>query len=122
MKNNKFILAGAILGMLGVALGAFGAHAFEEYLKKAERLDTYETAIKYIFYHALALLFIGNMQQSRWNKYAGNLFIVGTIIFSSSLFLICLTGIKTFGAVAPIGGTALVLGWGMLAWGVLKGD
>lgn len=120
MKNRKFILVGALLGMLGVGLGAFGAHAFEEFLKKIDRLDTYETAVKYLFYHALALLLVGNMSQSRWTKYAGNLFIVGTLIFSSSLLLICLTGIKTFGAVAPIGGTALVLGWGMLAWGALK--
>jgi uncharacterized membrane protein YgdD (TMEM256/DUF423 family) len=54
-------------------------------------------------------------------NWSGNAFLLGTLIFSGSLFLICFTGINVFGAVAPIGGTLLVIGWGLLFWSVLKG-
>ncbi|MCR9063075.1 MAG: DUF423 domain-containing protein [Cytophagales bacterium] len=121
--NKLFLKSGAILGLLAVVIGAFGAHAFKESLVANNCLDTYETAVSYQFYHALALLFSGILSgqiQNKWIRFSGLSFLVGTIIFSGSLYLICLTGIKTFGAVAPIGGTAFIAGWALMFWAFLK--
>lgn len=121
--NKLFLLAGSILGMLGVGLGAFGAHAFKAMLESTGRLDTYETGIKYMFYHALALVLVGILAKDFTAKiltYSGYSFIFGTIIFTGSLLLICFTGIKIFGAVAPIGGTLMLVGWALLFYTVLK--
>ena len=121
--NKLFLLAGSILGMLGVGLGAFGAHAFKAMLESTGRLDTYETGIKYMFYHALALVLVGILAKDFTAKaltYSGYSFIFGTIIFTGSLLLICFTGVKIFGAVAPIGGTLMLVGWALLFYTVLK--
>jgi uncharacterized membrane protein YgdD (TMEM256/DUF423 family) len=121
--NKLFLLAGSVLGMLGVGLGAFGAHAFKAMLESTGRFDTYETGIKYMFYHALALVLVGILAKDFTAKtltYSGYSFIFGTIIFTGSLLLICFTGIKIFGAVAPIGGTLMLVGWALLFYTVLK--
>ena len=118
-----FLQSGAILGALAVALGAFGSHAFKAMLTASNRLDTYETAVKYQFYHAIALILVGilmNTIASKSMTYAGYSFLIGTIIFSGSLYIICFTGVKAFGAVAPIGGLSLIAGWLFLFWGVYK--
>ena len=121
--NKFFILAGSITGMLGVALGAFGAHAFKSFLEGSGRLDTYETAVKYMFYHSLALILVGILHKeipvSAINN-AGWAFLIGIIIFSGSLFLLCATGIKVLGAITPIGGVAMIAGWLLIFWGVYK--
>lgn len=117
------MVSGAVLGMVGVMLGAFGAHALKTFLEANQRLDTFETAVKYQFYHALALLLVGYMAkefpQKTW-LWGGNALLIGVLIFSGALYLICFTGIKTFGAVAPVGGTLLVIGWGLIAWTLAK--
>ncbi|MFN3852343.1 MAG: DUF423 domain-containing protein [Spirosomataceae bacterium] len=122
---NKFLIqSGAILGALGVALGAFGAHALKDMLTASNRLDTFETAVKYQFYHALALILVGILSQNftvKTMNYSGLSMLIGTIIFSGSLYLICFTGIKAFGAIAPIGGTLMIVGWLLLFWSVFKG-
>jgi uncharacterized membrane protein YgdD (TMEM256/DUF423 family) len=124
--NKFFLQSGAILGALGVMVGAFGAHAFKGMLEATGRLDTFETAVKYQFYHALALVLIGILIQNaglaatKWYSWAGYAFLAGTIIFSGALYTICFTGIKAFGAVAPFGGIALIIGWLLLFWGSLK--
>lgn len=121
--NKFFILAGSITGMLGVALGAFGAHAFKSFLESSGRLDTYETAVKYMFYHSLALILIGILHKefpvTAINN-SGWAFLIGIIIFSGSLFLLCATGIKVLGAITPIGGVAMIAGWLLLFLGVYK--
>jgi uncharacterized membrane protein YgdD (TMEM256/DUF423 family) len=112
--QNKFGKIGALLGALGVALGAFGAHALKESLKAAGNFDTFETAVRYQFYGAFSLLILQLLAtkfNNKFNAWAGYLFVVGTLIFSGSLYLICFTGIKTFGAIAPIGGLCLIAGW-----------
>ena len=115
-----FIQMGAILGAVGVGLGAFGAHALKASLEASGRFDTFETAVRYQFYHALALVLVGVLLQNspqtdnRWLVWAGYAFTAGVIVFSGSLYTICFTGIKTFGAIAPIGGTLLIAGWVML--------
>lgn len=121
--NKTFLISGSILGFLAVALGAFGAHALKVFLHSAGNMETFETAVKYQFYHALAMVLTGILAKdfnNKWNKYSGFLFLFGSIIFSGSLYLICFTGIKSFGAVAPIGGTALLLGWLFLMLSFIK--
>jgi uncharacterized membrane protein YgdD (TMEM256/DUF423 family) len=122
--NKFFILAGSITGALGVALGAFGAHALKNFLESSGRLETYETAVKYMFYHALALILVGILSKefpvAALNN-AGWAFLIGIVIFSGSLFLLCATGIKILGAITPIGGVAMIAGWLLLFWGIYKG-
>ncbi len=121
--NRFFLLSGAVIGFAGVALGAFGAHAFKPMLEASGRLDTFETAVKYQFYHALALILTGILFKdfgSASLRYSGMATLAGVIVFSGSLYLICFTGIKAFGAVAPIGGTLLLVGWALLFWTIFK--
>ncbi|TAF96203.1 MAG: DUF423 domain-containing protein [Cytophagia bacterium] len=121
-----FLQMGALLGAVGVGLGAFGAHALKASLEASGRFDTYETAVRYQFYHALALVMLGVLLQNapgtsvKWFTWAGYAFVGGVFIFSGSLYTICFTGIKAFGAIAPIGGTALIAGWLLLLWGAAK--
>lgn len=122
--NKFFLLSGSVMGLLGVAIGAFGAHALKAMLEAAGRADTFETGVRYMFYHAIALVLVGILSKEFPGNtlyWSGNAFILGTLIFSGSLFLICFTGINVFGAVAPIGGTLLIIGWALLFWSVLKG-
>jgi len=126
MTNKLFLQAGAILGALGVVIGAFGAHALKAKLVQTGSADTFETAVKYQFYHALALVLIAILLQNasviaaKWYNWAGYTMLAGVIIFSGALYTICFTGIKTFGAVAPIGGTLMIVGWALLFWGATK--
>ncbi|MGM9508901.1 DUF423 domain-containing protein [Larkinella sp. GY13] len=123
-----FLQSGAILGFLGVALGAFGAHAFRAMLELSKRSDTFETAVKYQFYHALALVAIGILLQlpatsavsAKYYSWAGYAYLPGVLIFSGSLYAICFTGITKFGAIAPIGGLLMLAGWALLLIGGLK--
>ncbi len=119
-----FIQFGALLGLLGVGLGAFGAHALRASLTAAGRFDTFETAVKYQFYHALALLavglllntFAGQADAVRWLTYAGWSFLAGVLVFSGSLYVLCATGITVLGAITPIGGVLMMAGWAILFW------
>lgn len=123
MTARFALLAGSLLGALGVGLGAFGAHALRQMLETSNRLDTFETAVKYQFYHALALIAVGMLMHQFPEKNlsaAGWSFLVGTLIFSGSLYIICFTGIKAFGAITPIGGVAMIAGWLLLAWQVSR--
>lgn len=119
-----FIQAGAVLGLLGVAIGAFGAHALRPTLEASGRIDTFETAVKYQFYHALALVLVGVLLQLsgdspaavKWLTYAGYSFLAGVLIFSGSLYILCATGITVLGAITPIGGVLMIVGWALLFW------
>ena len=111
---NKTIKIAAVFGFTAVALGAFGAHALKDMLIDSGRLDTYETAVKYQFYHTIALLVIGFIQLSNDTKslkWSANLMTIGIIIFSGSLYILCLSGITFLGAITPIGGLCLMAGW-----------
>jgi uncharacterized membrane protein YgdD (TMEM256/DUF423 family) len=108
---KKYIQIGAALGALGVCIGAFGAHGLQKFLETNGNADTFETATKYLFYHAIALVMLGLMPANKWTKRSALAFQIGILIFSGSLYLICFTLIKTFGATAPLGGVSLIIGW-----------
>lgn len=118
MKNLTLIIGG-FQAACSVALGAFGAHALHNFLIATQHLDTFETAAKYQMYGGLALILLGIWQNQMSNKIlrrAARLMIAGSVIFPVSLYVICFTGIKWFGAIAPIGGTCYILGFLMMAY------
>jgi uncharacterized membrane protein YgdD (TMEM256/DUF423 family) len=114
MNATRVQQIAAFLGFMGVLLGAFGAHALNEILTKSDRVDTWETAVFYHFVHAIGLLVVSRMTTPpKWTVY---LFVAGIIIFSGSLYALCLTGVTKLGAITPIGGLALMAGWLTLCW------
>lgn len=120
--SGKFCIAlGGFYGFLAVALGAVGAHALRAHASD-EVMALYRTANSYHFYHALALVAVGLLAQSRasiWLKLAGLCFALGALLFCGSLYLLALAGLHA--TLAPFGGTLLMLGWLMLAFAALKG-
>ncbi len=123
MNQKQTLLTGALLGLLGVALGAFGAHALKGMLVQNGRFETYELAVRYQFYHALALLIIGLLMEKfgaanfRW---ASLLIFVGVLLFSGSLYLFAVTNATAFAMITPIGGVLLLLGWGWLTYSIIS--
>jgi uncharacterized membrane protein YgdD (TMEM256/DUF423 family) len=114
--DRTFLLIGALAGFLGVALGAFAAHGLRGRLT-AEMLGIFETAVRYQMYHALVILLIAARLprlDGRLGSIAGWAFTAGILIFSGSLYTLALTGITAFGAITPIGGLALLVGWACL--------
>ena len=113
-----FITLASLSGMLAVVFGAFGAHALKGKLDD-QALKVFETAVQYHFYHTFALLVVGvialNQPQTVLLKSSGWLFVVGVLVFSGSLYLLSLTGVRWLGAITPLGGLALIAGWACLA-------
>jgi len=116
--ERRFFTLGAMLAMLGVAAGAFGAHALKSRLTP-DMLAVFEVGVRYQLVHALALLAVA-WAITRWPGraalYAGVLFIAGIVLFSGSLYLLALTGERSLGAITPFGGVAFLAGWACLAW------
>jgi uncharacterized membrane protein YgdD (TMEM256/DUF423 family) len=121
--ERVFAGIGSLFALLAVGLGAFGAHGLRARLTPAN-LDVFETAVRYHMYHALAL-FVVAWAASRWpggaTNAAGWLFVWGIVVFSGSLYILAISGQRWLGAITPLGGLALLLGWGVLAWRILKG-
>lgn len=122
--NRSFIIIGSLAAALSVALGAFAAHALNNILAP-DRLDVFQTGIRYLMFHSLALIVSGMLTEDqlspRWRQASGYLFILGMVTFSGSLVALGLTGIRMLGAVAPVGGLAFILGWLTLAVSVARG-
>lgn len=118
--GRAFARIGAISAMIAVAAGAFGAHALRARVDE-RALEVWETAARYQMYHALALLFVAwlgeRAPESGAVRVAGWAFVVGTVIFCGSLYLMTLTGMTWLGAVTPLGGVAFLVGWGAVVWG-----
>ena len=119
-----FIAAAALFGGLSVAGGAFASHALKNQLSD-RALGIFETGARYQMYHALALLLVALLlnraeEFQTFFAVAGWAFIVGTIVFSGSLYALSLTDIKWLGAITPLGGVALIVGWGCLAIAALS--
>ncbi|AFY64531.1 DUF423 domain-containing protein [Geitlerinema sp. PCC 7407] len=116
---NAFLAIAAVLGGLSVAGGAFAAHALENRLTE-RMLTVFETGARYQMYHAIALLAVALLlgrpeaPQGLLNG-AGYCFIAGTVLFSGSLYVLSLSGLKSLGAIAPLGGLTLIAGWLCLA-------
>lgn len=125
MSPRIILQLAALLGGLTVAIGAFGAHGLRAMLEASGRFDTFETAVRYQFYHTLALLAIGVLAVARPDLRGplgttAVLWLGGIVVFSGSLYLLCFTGITKLGAVAPIGGLLLIAGWVRLLLAVSK--
>jgi uncharacterized membrane protein YgdD (TMEM256/DUF423 family) len=117
--QKNFLLVAAVLGFLGVAFGAFGAHGLRGRLSP-DMLAVFEIGVRYQMYHVFALLAvtaaIAYFGRARLLVIAGWSFIAGTLIFCGSLYALALTGTGMFGAITPIGGLGLLLGWACLAF------
>jgi len=115
--DRTFLLIGAVAAFIGVAFGAFGAHALRGRLSP-DMLEVFETGVRYQMYHALALLLTA-VALARFDGWivrsAGWLFTAGIILFSGSLYALALSGVRVLGAITPIGGLAFLAGWAFLA-------
>jgi uncharacterized membrane protein YgdD (TMEM256/DUF423 family) len=123
--DKKIISTGAVLGMIAIILGAFGAHALKKVLSM-EELSTFETGVRYQMYHALFLIFIGiiNELSQKTKKIIYNLVVFGVLLFSGSIYVLATNSLtsfdfKTIGFITPIGGLLLLLAWGVLLFHTL---
>ncbi|NQU55321.1 MAG: DUF423 domain-containing protein [Bacteroidetes bacterium] len=120
---SKIILmtASALL-VLAVAIGAFGAHGLKSHFSN-EMMQVYKTGVEYHFYHALGLLLVGLLSVSMPSSvinWSAICLTVGIVLFSGSLYLLSVTGIKWLGAITPLGGLSFIAGWILLFVGVWK--
>ena len=121
-RTNTYIVLGALGCFLGVATGAFGAHALEQSVS-ADRLDTWGKAVDYLFVHSLGLILVGildRLEPKPCHRWAGGLMLVGIVLFSGSLFALVLSGVTALGMITPFGGVSLLLAWLLLAICYLK--
>ena len=120
--DRVFFIIGALSACVGIAAGAFGAPGLKSHLSP-ETLSVFEVGVRYQMYHAFALM-AAAWAQTRWPSSlvttGGWLFIIGTVLFSGSLYLLSLGGVRWLGAVTPLGGLAFLAGWVCLAWAVWR--
>jgi uncharacterized membrane protein YgdD (TMEM256/DUF423 family) len=119
---NAWLSVAAVNGFLAVAFGAFAAHGLSTRID-AHALQTFETGARYHMYHALALGLAALAMRGAAAPLANGsawFFLVGILLFSGSLYLLALTGIRTFGIVTPFGGLSFLIGWALLAWSATK--
>ena len=116
------LIAGAVLCFTAVAFGAFGAHALDSLLMSHGRQGVYELANRYHFYHGLGLIAIAciRLPIANLDRWVVIPLLVGTLIFSGSLYLLAVTNISWFGAITPIGGVLLLIGWASLVMKVRR--
>jgi len=116
--DRTFVGLGAVLAGVAVAAGAFGAHGLRDRVAP-DMLAVFETAARYQMYHAVALLFVG-WAVTRWPTgqaaLAGGFFVAGIVLFSGSLYVLALSGVRWLGAITPLGGLCFLIGWAVLAW------
>lgn len=120
---RPFLLIAALLGFVGVGLGAFGAHGLAPHFDANPDLEpTFQTASEYHLFHTVALVAVAwatTRLPGRLTRWAGIFMIAGVVLFSGSLYILSIFNVRWMGAVAPLGGTALLLGWlclGLAAW------
>jgi uncharacterized membrane protein YgdD (TMEM256/DUF423 family) len=125
MAGKWWIASGAVLAAAAVAAGAIGAHVLRDVVKvEPTVLETYETAVRYQMYHALALVLVGILEGRRPSRpvaAAGALLALGIVLFSGGIYAWLATGVQTFVQVVPIGGTAWIVGWLVLAGAAIAG-
>jgi uncharacterized membrane protein YgdD (TMEM256/DUF423 family) len=120
--ERLFIIMGALSGAIGVAAGAFGAHALRARVEP-RMLEVFETGARYQMYHALAMLaaawMVSRFPGALMNA-SGWLFLAGTVLFSGSLYAMALTGVRALGAITPLGGVCFIAGWACIALAAMK--
>ncbi|MFN4175001.1 MAG: DUF423 domain-containing protein [Parachlamydiaceae bacterium] len=122
MEIKLFVTLGTLLGAIGVAIGAIGAHLLKDKLS-LDQLQVMEIGVRYQMYHALALIALAcalSYFNHEWLRFALGCMFVGTVLFSGSLYLYALTSIRYFAFITPIGGTLLVLSWIIYTLGLVK--
>ncbi|MDR8392486.1 DUF423 domain-containing protein [Aliifodinibius sp. S!AR15-10] len=123
--SKLFLSIGSICAALAVILGAFGAHALKSNLA-ADMLEIFETGVQYHFYHALGLLAVGflaiHYPESGYLKWSGWLMLAGIIIFSGSLYILSISGVRWLGAITPIGGVSFIAAWLLLSIAILSAN
>ena len=121
--ERVFFALGALAGLTAVALGAFAAHGLKAKLSP-DLFDVFEVGARYHMFHALALLGTA-WAVTRWpgtaTTWAGWFFVAGIVLFSGSLYALALTGIRTLGAITPLGGVCFLAGWVALGWAAMHG-
>lgn len=116
---RQILMSGALMAFLGVAIGAFGAHGLKPFLSE-QMLAAFETGVRYHLIHALGILSAGLSLASvpiRQFKWAGWAFSLGIVLFSGSLYVMSISGMRGLGIVTPFGGLCFIVGWGLLARG-----
>ncbi|AWB44009.1 DUF423 domain-containing protein [Paenibacillus sp. CAA11] len=121
--GRKYVAIGAILSLLSVAIGAFGAHALKSVLDESAQ-KTYETGVQYHMVHSLGIL-IAALLANQWGEsrkllWSMRLLFIGIVLFSGSLYVLSITGVKILGAITPFGGIAFIAGWILLATAALQ--
>jgi uncharacterized membrane protein YgdD (TMEM256/DUF423 family) len=111
---NKYVKIGAFAAMLSVVFGAFGAHLLKDRLTPDE-LAIYQTGVQYQMFHAIGILLIAllidRLPSQKLASWAARLLIIGILLFSGSLYVLALSGVKVLGAITPLGGVAFIAGW-----------
>ena len=119
--THKYRLLGSLLALSAVLFGAFGAHALKETLSAHDSIQTWETAVRYQMWHALALILLSiNDLSNTLPKMTGPCFVIGSLLFSGSLYGLALDGPKWLGPITPLGGLCLMIGWALLVYSSLK--
>jgi len=120
--DRVFFVTASLMGLLAVAFGAFGAHLLKAHLG-ADQLSTFDIGVRYQMYHAIALLAVA-LAYAKWPGKgliaSGWLFIIGTVLFSGSLYALSLGGLRWVVVITPIGGLAFLAGWLCMAWSVWR--
>ena len=120
-----WIQLGGLFGGLSVLMGAFGAHSLKNHLTQ-QKLDVFQTAAQYQFFHSLALVLVGILalqageQDRKKINRAGKFFTAGILLFSGSLYILAFDGPRFFGPITPLGGLSLIIGWFLLAFSLSK--
>lgn len=120
--SQRFLVLGTVFAGFAVAAGAFGAHALKDILD-AHSLQVFDTATRYQMYHAFGLCIVSwaiDRYPEQRLEQAGWLFTFGILLFSGSLYVVSLAGIRWMGAVTPIGGLAFLAGWVLLSWRIWR--
>ena len=121
--ERTLLALGAAFALTGVGLGAFGAHGLKNSLDP-DALLTFETGVRYQMYHGLGLLLLAalapRLGESGPALWAGWLFAAGVLLFSGSLYVLALTGVRAFGAITPLGGLCFLAGWALMLLAALR--
>jgi len=119
---RQILMSGALMALLGVVIGAFGAHGLKPFLSE-QMLAVFETGVRYHLIHALGMLSAGlslGYAPIRYFRWAGWAFFLGIVLFSGSLYVMSISGVRGLGIITPLGGLCFLVGWGLLARGYWK--